>query len=61
VAGAHTLQVDPLFVNAAGGNYALTSSSPAIDYGLDVGFDRNFEQSGSFSGTAPDLGYLEAK
>jgi hypothetical protein len=59
--GAHTLQVDPLFVNAAGGNYALTNLSPAIDYGQDVGFDRNFEQAGSYRGPAPDLGYLEAK
>ncbi|MGD1156449.1 MAG: Ig-like domain-containing protein [Terriglobia bacterium] len=34
---SHSVQADPQFVNAAGFNFTLASSSPAIDAGLNLG------------------------
>ncbi len=34
---SHSIQSDPLFTNAAGGDFTLQSSSPAIDSGIDLG------------------------
>jgi len=42
---------NPLFVNAAGGDFSLGSGSPAIDAGINVGLP--------YYGTAPDLGAIE--
>lgn len=42
---------DPLFVNAANGDFHLQSNSPCIDQGIDVGLP--------FHGLAPDLGAYE--
>lgn len=42
---------DPGFVNAAGDDYRLVSTSLAVDAGVDVGLD--------YYGDAPDLGYWE--
>lgn len=44
---------DPLFVNAAEGDFHLQAYSPAIDAGVDVGLPYN--------GAAPDLGAFEYK
>ncbi|MHB9035535.1 MAG: carboxypeptidase regulatory-like domain-containing protein [Armatimonadota bacterium] len=49
--GSDNLEVDPLFVNAAGGDYNLQAGSPAIDSGLFVGL--------SYQGSAPDRGAFE--
>ena len=42
---------DPLVVNSAGGDFALTAASPAIDAGTDVGL--------AFNGDFPDIGAFE--
>ena len=42
---------DPLFVNAAAGNYQLLYGSPAIDTGVNVGLP--------YFGSAPDMGAFE--
>ncbi|MCE5200133.1 MAG: carboxypeptidase regulatory-like domain-containing protein [Armatimonadota bacterium] len=50
--GSDNLQVDPLFVDAANGDYHLQATSPAIDSGVFVGL--------SYNGSAPDRGALES-
>lgn len=42
---------DPLFANAANGDYALTANSPAVNAGTNVGIP--------FAGIAPDMGAFE--
>ncbi|MDX2436717.1 MAG: right-handed parallel beta-helix repeat-containing protein [Acidobacteriota bacterium] len=60
---ASDLNVDPLYVDAAGGDYSLTEcSSSAINTGLDLGVDQpdmNDTDPGNFNGPAPDMGGLE--
>lgn len=46
------LSLDPLFVDTAIADYRLGFGSPAIDAGIDVGYE--------FSGPAPDLGAFES-
>jgi hypothetical protein len=46
------VESDPLFVDPAAGDYSLSSQSPALDAGIDVGLP--------FSGNAPDLGHQES-
>ncbi|MBP5092920.1 MAG: hypothetical protein J6332_02600, partial [Abditibacteriota bacterium] len=46
--GAGTIQADPLFTTAP----AIASASPAVDAGIDLGYD--------FIGAAPDMGCCEA-
>lgn len=43
--------VDPLFVDAANGNYGLAAGSPAVDAGVYVGY--------AFKGARPDFGAIE--
>ncbi len=49
--GANNIETDPLFVDAANGNYQLQESSPCVDAGTDVGLP--------YFGTAPDMGCYE--
>jgi len=54
---------DPLFSNAAIGNYALSAGSPASRTGTTTGapaFDLNSSGRPSPTGTNPDIGCLEA-
>jgi hypothetical protein len=43
--------INPLFTNAGSADFTLTSASPAINFGVNVGLP--------FSGSAPDAGALE--
>lgn len=45
------IPANPVFINAADDNFYLSCDSPAIDAGIDVGFD--------YSGDAPDCGVFE--
>lgn len=51
-AGTGDIWMDPLFTDAAGGDFTLTTSSPAIDGGAMLGGDE-------YSGAAPDMGAIE--
>ncbi len=53
----NSLNEDPLFQDAAGGNYRLTASSPAIDGGVSHSFTEDFE-SNAIDGL-PDIGVYE--
>ena len=52
---------DPLFENAAGANFGLKPTSPAIDTGVDVGLDRDYAGTKVPQGRAPDIGAIERK
>jgi len=51
---------DPRFVDSATDDLSVLADSPAIDRGIDLGYDRNAERAGDFNGSAPDLGAIEA-
>ena len=58
-----SLDVDPLFVNAAAGNFRLLGSSLAINSGLpDINLldERDFEGNPRWFGAAPDRGAFES-
>jgi hypothetical protein len=58
------LDVDPLYVDASGGDFSLTEcTSLAINAGTDLGPDQpdmNGAAAGLYNGTAPDMGTLES-
>lgn len=57
--GSTDVLQDPLYVNAAAGDYHLQATSPVIDKGIDTGLDVNGGSPGPFNGAAPDLGAFE--
>lgn len=58
--GAASLTADPLYTDAALGDYTPSVGSPAIDSGFDTGLDLNGSAPGLYGGTAPDRGALES-
>jgi len=54
---AHSIAADPLFVDAAGGDFRLQSSSPCINAGIDVCLTNDY--SGNQLGKVPDIGAYE--
>jgi len=60
--GSHSKTGDPLFVNAAAGDFHLTDASPAINAGCpDAGFFAANDYDGNIrsAGSAPDIGAFE--
>jgi len=62
VLGTQPVITDPLLINVTARDYRLSPSSPAINVGVDTGFDVNGPASGSnnYNGPAPDLGANES-
>ena len=60
---ASDINADPLYVNAAAGDFTLTDpTSPAINAGTDLGGsqpDMNGVTAGTFNSTAPEMGAFE--
>ena len=59
--GEHSINTDPLFANAAAGDFGLMRHSPCIDAGADVGLTSDFEGNVVPRKWAPDIGAFEAK
>ncbi len=59
--GAGNISVDPLFVNAAGGDYSLAAGSPCLDAGTSTAVEADIDLAGSarIQGAAVDLGAYE--
>ncbi len=51
VLGENNVTGDPLFIDAANGDFRISDQSPAVNAGVDVGFD--------FEGPRPDIGAYE--
>lgn len=59
--GGGNIGTDPLFVDAAGGDYRLTQSSPCIDAGDNTAIegDRDLDSNDRIAGSAVDMGAYE--
>lgn len=57
--GTVAIVADPLFVNPAGGDFHVTSASPAIDAGVNVQTTIDVDGDARPIGPAPDIGYDE--
>ncbi|HNY76794.1 MAG: right-handed parallel beta-helix repeat-containing protein [Sedimentisphaerales bacterium] len=55
----HSLAADPGFVDAAGADFHLRTSSVAVDAGLDVGMTEDFDHNPVPAGRAVDIGAYE--
>lgn len=55
----HSITGNPLFTNIAGKNFTLTSSSPAINAGVNVGLTTDYLGNPVPFGSAPDIGAYE--
>lgn len=51
--------VDPLFMDAEGGDFRLRADSPAVDEGADLGYAHDIDGRAVPNGTAPDIGAHE--
>ena len=57
------MNANPLYTNAAAGDFTLQNASPAINRGLDLAADQpdmNGASAGNFNGYAPEMGYWES-
>ncbi len=59
VLGSGEMQTDPLFANMDAGDYYLQSGSPAIDHGLSLGYNTDYDGGPVPQGAAPDIGAYE--
>jgi len=63
--GEGNINIDPLFVNAAEGDYSLTEASPCVDRGISfyvIDSDTIIDLPDSaYNSTAPDLGAIESE
>ena len=57
--GSNPVTGNPLFVNPAGYDFHLQSSSPCINKGVNVGISHDIEGTSIFQGSAPDIGAYE--
>lgn len=55
----HSKSANPLFANAAGGDFHLQTGSPAIKAGVNVGLTQDFYGNTVPQGVAPDIGACE--
>ncbi len=57
--GPTDVLADPLYMNAAAGDFRLAPNSPDVNAGLDTGLDVNGPAPGLYNGSAPDIGPQE--